>query len=37
MDSKSAEAVVEEQAVKFEEQKDYLVDLWTNGARASRG
>ncbi|MEW6489114.1 MAG: glycosyltransferase [Thermodesulfobacteriota bacterium] len=37
MDSRGAEAVVEEQAVKFEEQKDYLVDLWTNGAAASQG
>ncbi len=30
MDSKAAEEVVEEQAVKFEEQKDYLVNLWTH-------
>ncbi|MDW7712391.1 MAG: glycosyltransferase [Deferrisomatales bacterium] len=32
MDSKAAEEVVEEQAVKFEEQKGYLVGLWTSGA-----
>ena len=37
MDSRGAEEVVEEQAAKFEEQKDYLVDLWTNGAQVPQG
>ncbi len=28
MSSLEAEALVEEQAVKFEEQKDYLIKIW---------
>jgi hypothetical protein len=28
MSSQEAEALVEEQAVKFEEQKDYLLQVW---------
>ena len=28
MSSREAEALVEEQAVKFEEQKDYLIEVW---------
>ncbi len=30
MSSQEAEALVEEQAVKFEEQKDYLIQVWNN-------
>ena len=28
MSSQEAEALVDEQAVKFEEQKDYLIKVW---------
>jgi hypothetical protein len=28
MNSREAEELVEEQALKFEEQKDYLLDVW---------
>ena len=28
MSTQEAEALVEEQALKFEEQKDYLIELW---------
>jgi len=28
MSSQEAEALVEEQAVKFEEHKDYLIQIW---------
>jgi len=38
MNSEQAEAVVEEQAILFEQNKDYLVRLWdTPGPSASRG
>jgi hypothetical protein len=39
MSTEEAEALVEEQAVKFEEQKDYLIDVWDQKAaeRAKAG
>ncbi len=34
MSSAEAEALVEDQAVKFERQKDYLVEIWEEGVKA---